>query len=229
MVKPAEGAACIKAFCKGLKPVEETKIGFPAQPPKPDLVAPKAVDVDPSLIERVKRERAKRVPPPPDPEPEPEEVMPEPKITRPGLTKKQTQLFDLMEKRATDRLVKASYADLAGPVGTTPTAVMSLVKALTRERYVEIISRPGGRGKTTYRLLEREADTKPAAEPADTEPLAQTDDAPFVTAASQKCANCQFSHAMTIGHMVCRRLPPIHTVGHPKVQATDWCGEWRLK
>lgn len=232
-VSLAEGAACTKAFCKAPKPSEEAKIGFPPQAPKPDLVAPKAVDADPSLIRRIERERRKAAPEPdPEPDPEPEESVTDKPDRRPGLTRKQTKLLDHLESIAVDGLVKVSYSDVAEPIGSKKESVLLLFRSLEREGYVTIVDRPGGRAKTTYRLLKQDEPPPPTKKLED---LMTSEDQPWeavaepVTAAQQRCGNCRFSRAITIGHMVCRRLPPAHTVGHPKIKADDWCGEWRLK
>jgi len=43
---------------------------------------------------------------------------------------------------------------------------------------------------------------------------------------NEACHNCRF---FANGQNVCRRNPPDVADGYPKVNHSDWCGEWEKK
>lgn len=238
--KTAAGAQlCQSQWCKlkALLPPEAT-IGFhqpKADPPigfatAPQPIDPPAdvgpalerrpVDVHPSIIARVERERAEAPPPKVavmDPAP------PKPKVERKrdehGLTPKTRLLLEEMKRRANpDGTVAVSFNDVFETIGcSAPSTVSPLMQQLIERKFVTIVERRGGRAKTRYLVhgLAQEA------------PLVIQHTAPIEqVAADESCGGCFFSKIMGIGDTRCRRLPP-SVVGFPQVSADEWCGEWK--
>lgn len=242
--------ACKSQWCqlKALLPADET-IGFAEAQP---IAAP--VDVAPQIIARVERadrpvtqRRYELAEPVERRKPGPKRG-PRPNRDANGLTPMTHRLLEAMKKRAdkANGEVAVSFNDVFDEIGcTTPSTVSPHMTTLIEKRLVTIIERKGGRAKTRY-LIHGFAEKPPIGEPpahivgertveADelAEPPVVVEPETRVVAGltvqifAEECGSCRFSKCVTIGRIICRRMPPDARTGSPTVKQDDWCGEYQ--